>query len=117
MIRIDDKCTSPILSFQFVNMYLSFALYLVAGARPLSGVIQASVNSRHIDILVSASVPRLQISTAIESDWGAAALTFNFTRRDAGSLTAPLPISGATSAPVESNFTLHQIPAVAGNQF
>lgn len=88
------------------TMHLSFALYLAAAAWPLSGVVQASANCRQINIPVSVSVPRLELSTTIENNWDAAALTFNFTRRDAGSPTAPLPISGMTSTPVESNFTI-----------
>lgn len=87
-------------------MHLSLALYLAAAAWPLSGFIQASVNCRHINIPVSVSVPRLELSTTIENNWDAAALTFNFTRRDAGSPTAPLPIAGTSSTPVQNNFTI-----------
>ncbi|KAL7920005.1 Alpha/Beta hydrolase protein [Trichoderma austrokoningii] len=87
-------------------MYRSLALYLAAAAWPLSSAVQASRNCRHIHIPVSVSIPRLQIDTTIESNWDAAALTFNFTRRDAGSPVAPLPISGVTSTPVESNFVI-----------
>lgn len=87
-------------------MYLSFAFYLVAAVCPLSGFVQASENCRHLNIPVSVSVPRLQLNTTIDSNWDAAALTFNFTRRDAGSSTAPLPISGVTPTPVENDFTI-----------
>jgi hypothetical protein len=87
-------------------MYASFALYLVAAALPLSGVVQASESCRRINIPVSVSVPRLEINFDLESNWDAAALTFNFTRRDAGSPTAPLPVSGVTSGPVANNFTI-----------
>lgn len=87
-------------------MHISFALSLAVAAWPLSGFVQASENCRHISIPVSVSVPRLELSTTIENNWDAAALTFNFTRRGAGSPTAPLPISGMTSTPVENNFTI-----------
>ncbi|EHK42388.1 hypothetical protein TRIATDRAFT_201581 [Trichoderma atroviride IMI 206040] len=87
-------------------MHLSFALYLATAAWPLSGVVQASETCRHINIPVSVSVPRFELDTTINNNWDAATLTFNFTRRDAGSPTAPLPISGVTSTPVESKFTI-----------
>ncbi|KAM0469353.1 hypothetical protein ACHAPX_010539 [Trichoderma viride] len=87
-------------------MHFSLVLYLAAAAWPLSGFAQASENCRHIIIPVSVSVPRFELSTTIENNWDAAALTFNFTRRNAGSPTAPLPIAGMTSTPVESNFTI-----------
>ncbi|PNP43516.1 hypothetical protein TGAMA5MH_04488 [Trichoderma gamsii] len=87
-------------------MHLSFALSLAAAAWPLSCIVQASVNCRHIKIPVSVYVPRLELITTIENNWDAAALTFNFTRRDAGSPTAPLPTAGKTSTPVQNNFTI-----------
>jgi hypothetical protein len=87
-------------------MHLSLVLYLAVAAWPLSGFAQASENCRHIIIPISVSVPLFELSTTIENNWDAAALTFNFTRRNAGSRTAPLPIAGMTSTPVESNFTI-----------
>ncbi|KAK7960685.1 alpha/beta-hydrolase [Apiospora saccharicola] len=58
---------------------------------------------QEIRIPITVEVPRFLISTSINNDWDAAALTFNLTRRDFGQASFPLPISG-TSAPVKSTY-------------
>ncbi|KAF2728820.1 alpha/beta-hydrolase [Polyplosphaeria fusca] len=55
-----------------------------------------------IQIPITISSPRFNITTSIENDWDAVALTFNLSRRD----SVPLPISGALSDPVTSTYTI-----------
>lgn len=57
-----------------------------------------------IQLPISVSVPRFIINATIEDDWDAAALTFNLTRRD--SATAAVLVSGSTSSPVNSTYTV-----------
>ncbi|KAK7937793.1 alpha/beta-hydrolase [Apiospora aurea] len=61
---------------------------------------------REISIPITVEVPRFLISTEINDDWDAAALTFNLTRRDFGQATFPLPITGTTAGPVRSTYSV-----------
>lgn len=69
-------------------------------ARDLSSIC------REVDIPVTVSVPRFILDTTVENDWDATSLTFNFTGRDFGTPSDPLPVAGTTKSPVTSTFTV-----------
>ncbi|KAI1850265.1 hypothetical protein JX266_004123 [Neoarthrinium moseri] len=86
-----------------MHSHLLFAaLASIARASPTQG----ARGCREVQIPVTVSVPRFHITTSVHDNWDATALSFNLTRRDFGSAEFPLPISGATPGPVESNYTV-----------
>lgn len=68
------------------------------------GIAHQSDDCQEIRMSITVEVPRFLISTTINDDWDAAALTFNLTRRDFGQPSFPLPISGSSAAPVKSTY-------------
>ncbi|RAH68264.1 alpha/beta fold hydrolase [Aspergillus aculeatinus CBS 121060] len=67
---------------------------------------QGTPACRAVDIPITVQEPRFIINTTISNDWDAASLVFNLTRRDSGSSADPIPISGSTASPVQSNYTI-----------
>ncbi|KAM0263744.1 hypothetical protein ACHAQJ_001059 [Trichoderma viride] len=75
-----------------------------AAAQALPQPVLASC--RDIQIPITVSTPRFLLTTSLQNDWDAAALTLNLTRRDSGKVGDPLPIGGSTSASVKSTYTV-----------
>jgi hypothetical protein len=65
-----------------------------------------SASCRDIQIPITVSTPRFILTTSLQDDWDAAALTLNLTRWDSGKVGDPLPISGSTSTSVKSTYTV-----------
>lgn len=60
-----------------------------------------------LQIPVSVSEKRYNITATVDDDWDAAWLTLNLTRRDfVSSSDDPLPVAGETLSAVESSFTI-----------
>lgn len=78
-------------------------LCLLAVARALA-VLATNHSCKDIQIPVNVSVPRYVFNTTIENDWDVASLTFNLTRRD--SATSAVLVSGSTSNPINSTYTI-----------
>lgn len=71
---------------------------------PLIQALPSASNCRELQISVPVNVLRYNINVEVKDDWDAAAVTSNLTRRDAGKVTFPLPITGMTDGPVASDF-------------
>jgi hypothetical protein len=71
---------------------------------PLIQAFPTASNCQELLIPVPVNVPRYNIDVTVKDDWDAAAVTSNLTRRDAGNITSPLPITGMTKEPVASGF-------------
>lgn len=87
---------------------LTLAL-VIAG--PINALTIPELSARHpqcsqIRIPVSVAEKRSILNTTIKDDWDAASLTFGLTARDFGKPDDPLPITGETTFPVRSNYTV-----------
>lgn len=77
------------------SLSVVFGYAILAAALPVGGNGSAT-KCRDIRIPVTVEVPRFLISTRIQDDWDAVALSFNLTQRN-----SPSAITG-TTAPVKS---------------
>lgn len=87
--------------------------HLVASLAFFTSVISNSLSTSRRDscydlqIPVSVSEKRYNITATVDDDWDAAWLTLNLTRRDfVSSSDDPLPVAGETLSAVESSFTI-----------
>lgn len=79
---------------------------LLVSLAPLIQALPSTSHCQELQISVPVNVPRYNIDVMVKDDWDAAAVTSNLTRRDAGKMTSPLPITGMTETPVASEFTI-----------
>ncbi|KAK8022581.1 hypothetical protein PG993_013348 [Apiospora rasikravindrae] len=92
------------MSFRALLALSSVAAFAAALSSESGDIGMQPNGCRDISIPITVEIPRFLISTEINDDWDAAALTFNLTRRDFGQASFPLPITGTTAAPVKSTY-------------
>lgn len=85
---------------------LALALAASATAFTTSELSQQDYQCSQIQIPVTVAEKRSILNITIDDDWDAASLTFSLTARDFGKPDDPLPITGETEFPVESNYTV-----------
>lgn len=83
-----------------------FFLSLASAATINNGRDPKSEQCRNVEIPITVSVPRYNVTTRIHDNWDVASLVLNLTRRDSSSPADPLPVASEMSGERQSTYNV-----------